>query len=140
MNITRIIKSFYMGRNMTKHLKKNVGDIPKKKDSEKIMPLEFFQRYFQNTVFGINKALGSDGTMNASGAYYVMALNIQDPNHNVGYDFVEYIIDSIHKEITATQQGELKDFKFHHYSLIMHLILFKNVDIFDQSFFESTQE
>lgn len=42
--------------------------------------------------------------------------------------------------MTTAQQGELKDFKFHHYSLIMHLILSKNSDIFDQNFFESTQE
>ena len=40
-----------------------------------------------------------------------MALNIHNPNHNFGYDFVEYIIDSIHKEITISQQGDLKDFK-----------------------------
>lgn len=85
-------KSFYMGKNLTRHIpkvKKDVGEIPKKRDVDKSMPLDLFQRYFQNTGFGIDKALGSDGTMNALGAYYCMALNIQDPNHYVGYYFVE---------------------------------------------------
>ena len=95
-----------MGRNMTKHIpsvKKNVGEIPKKRDIEEIMPLEFFQRYFQNIVFGINKVLGSDGTMNALGWHYVMALNIQEPNTNFGYDYVIYIIKKIHDEINTAQ-------------------------------------
>ena len=78
-------------------------DIPKKKEIENFIPLEFFQRYFQNILFGINKALGSDGTINAMGVHYVMDLNIKDPNHNVGYNFVEYIIDRIDEEITTSQ-------------------------------------
>ena len=69
-----------------------------------------------------------------------MALNIQDPNHIIGYDFVDHIIEGIYKEITATQQEDLENFTFHYYSLLIHLILFKNLDIFDQSFFDSTQE
>ncbi len=97
-------QNLYMGRNMTRHIpptKKNVGKIPKKKDLDKYMPLKFFQRYFKNTVFGINKVLGLDGTMEALGGHYIMPLNIQDPNHNIGYDFVDIIIESIHKEITT---------------------------------------
>ena len=53
----------------------------------------------KNTIFGLNKALGSDGTMCAIGAHYIMALKIQDPNTNVGYDFFEYIINKIHDKI-----------------------------------------
>ena len=52
-------------------------------------------------MFRVYKVIGSNGTMNALGAYYVMTLNIQDPNHYVGYDFVEYIIEIFHKEITT---------------------------------------
>lgn len=136
-------KNFYMGRVMTRHIpssKKDIGDIIKRKEVERIMSLELFQRNFQRIVFGINKDLGLVGTMNTLGAYSIIALNIQDPSHNIGYDFMEYFIDRIHEEIIVVQQGKLENFKFHHYSLIMHLIMFKNVDMFDQSFFESTQE
>ena len=83
-------KSFYMGRNMTKHIpstKRNVGYIPKRKDIDKCMPLEFFQRYFQNTMFGINTVLGLDGTMEALGGQHIMALNIQEKNHNIRLGF-----------------------------------------------------
>lgn len=104
------------------------------------MPLELFQRYFQNIVFGLNKVLGSDRTMNTLGGHYAMELNIQCPNTNVGYDYVTYIINKIHDEIIVAQQGQLESFRFCHYSLIMHLILFKNVDSFDQSFFECVEE
>ena len=40
--------------------------------------------------------------MNALGYEYIIALDIQDPNHNVWYDFVEYIIDRMHEEIEAS--------------------------------------
>ena len=63
------------------------------------MPLEFFQRYFLNTFFGLNKVLGSNGTMNSLARYYLITLNIQDLNTNVGYDYVTCIIENIHEEI-----------------------------------------
>ena len=99
-------KSFYMCREMTKNIpmsKKEKGKIPKKKEVDKIMPFEFFQRYFQNTIFGLNKVLGLDGTMNALRGHYVIELNIQNPNTNVGYDYVTYMIDKIHEEIIVAQ-------------------------------------
>ena len=88
----------------------------------------------------MNKVLDSDGTINALGGHYVMAFNIQDANTNVEYDYVTYIIDKIHEEIIAAQKGQLENSRFPHYSMIMYLIMLKNVDVFDQIFFESTEE
>lgn len=73
-------KSFYMGRVMTIHipmLRKEKGEIPKKKEVGDFMPFECFQRYMHNIVFGFNKALGSKGTMNSLGGHYIIALKIQ---------------------------------------------------------------
>ena len=42
-------KNFYMGQEMTRHIPmshEEKGEITKKKDIEKMMPLEFLQRYF----------------------------------------------------------------------------------------------
>ena len=94
----------------------------------------------KNSIFPLNKALGSYGTMYTTSVQYIMAFNIQDPNTNVGYDFVKYIITKMHDEIVVAQERRLENFKFFHYSMLMHLILFRNVDLFDQSFFECIEE
>ena len=60
------------------------------------IPLSYLCAYFQKKNFGLNKLLGVDGSMDASPALYVIALDIQDPNTNVGYDFGTFIADSIH--------------------------------------------
>ena len=100
------------------------------------MPLE----YFKYTIFGLNKVLGSDGTMNATGSIYIIALDIQDIHTNVGYDFITHISNMIHNEIVSTQRGELKNFKFHHYSLLMQLNLFQNIDHIGTNFIEETKD
>ena len=58
-------------------------------------------------MYGLNKVLGMDGTTNAQGGVYIMALDIQDIQINVGYDFVTHITDMIHNEIVGAQIGEL---------------------------------
>lgn len=103
------------------------------------MSLEYFQRYLQNMMFSPNKVLGSDGNMNALGGHYVMVLNIQDPQTNIGYEYVTYIIIRIHDDIFVAQEGRLENLKFHHYSLLMHLILYTNVQFIDQIFFSKVQ-
>ena len=65
----------------------------------KTMPLDYFRRYFQNIIFGLNKVLGIDGKMNAQGRIYIIALDIQDIYANVGYYFVTHISNMIHSEI-----------------------------------------
>ena len=50
-------------------------------------------------MYGLNKVLGMDGTTNAQGGVYIMALDIQDIYINVEYDFVTHITDMIHNEI-----------------------------------------
>lgn len=72
------------------------------------IPLKYFCAYFQKIVFRLNKILGVDGSMDASPALYVIA-----------------------------QRGDLGNFKFLHYSLLMHLILFYNVGHVDSSFVEA---
>ena len=80
--------------------KKEMGEIPKKVD--KFMPMKVFYRYFQYTVFGVNRVLGVDGTMNTSSASYVMTINIQEWYTNVGYDYLKCIISMTHNKIVAT--------------------------------------
>lgn len=66
--------------------------IPRSRDNQKnmrvefpkivtdLIPLSYFCAYFQKTVFGLNKLLGVDGSMDASPALYVLALDIHDPH------------------------------------------------------------
>lgn len=102
--------------------------------------MEYFKRYFQYTVFGLNKILGRDGTMNAEGGLYIISLDIQDMHTNVGYDFITHIINKIHNEMVCAQVGELKNFKFLHYSLLMHLILHQNIGHISPTFIEEMKE
>ena len=87
---------------MFKHIlrsKKDVGDLPKK--LTETVPMEYFKSYFQYIVFGLNKILRIDGTMNAWGGIYIISLDIQDILTNVGYDFVTHITNMIHIEIVG---------------------------------------
>ena len=98
-----------------------------------------FKNYFKNTVYGFHKVMGSDGTEDCVyGSLFLMACDIQDPFHHKEYDYVAFIIDSMHRQICDAKKGEMKDFKFHHYSLMMHLILYNNIgyvsgDLIDQT-------
>lgn len=61
------------------------------------IPLSYLCAYFLKKKFRLNKLLGVDGSMDASPALYVIALDIQDPHTNVGYDFGTFIANSIHQ-------------------------------------------
>lgn len=76
-------------------------DIPKKVD--KLMPLEYCCEYFQMIVSTLNKVLGINGTMNITGAIYIIVINIQDMYTNVEYDCVKYIITVLHNGIITLQ-------------------------------------
>ena len=56
-------------------------------------------------MYGLNMVLGMDGTANAQGGVYIMALDIQDIHTNIGYDFATHMIEMIHNEIVTTQIG-----------------------------------
>ena len=134
-------KSFFSGRVMRRHIlkvKKENGKLQKKVGD--LMPLEFFYESFRYTIFRIIKLVGVDGTMNSPGHMYIMALDIQDLVHNVGYDFVEYIINRIHDEIVTAQKEELGNFRFFHYLLLMHIIIYKNIGHVSLDFIEATEE
>lgn len=108
-------KIFFTGRVMKRHIpnsKLEKGEMPKKVGD--LMPPQFFCKFFRYTIFGINKVIGIDGTNNAPSYIYIITLDIQDPKHNVGYDFMEYIINRMHDEIVAAQNGELGNFIFFH--------------------------
>lgn len=72
---------------------KLVGEIPKK--VEKMLPVENFKNYMQNPIYGLHKALGSDGSDMVYGGPYLMALNIKDPFTNIEYNYVNYIIEKM---------------------------------------------
>ena len=84
----------------------DVVDILKKLTTT--MPMEYFKPYFQNTIYGLNKVLGMDGTINSQEGVYIMALDIQDIHTNVEYDFFTHMTYMIHNEIIGAQIGECR--------------------------------
>ena len=48
------------------------------------------------------------------------------------------ILEAMKENIALAQSGEMKDFKFHHYSQLMHLILYKNVGYISPDFIDHT--
>ena len=72
---------------------KSVGDISRK--VHKMLLVEKFRNYMQNTIYGLHKALGRDGSDTVYGGAYLMSLNIQYPFTNVAYDNVNYIIEKM---------------------------------------------
>ena len=119
---------------------KQVGLIQRKVGD--FLPLIRFKNYFKNTVYGLHKVLGSDGVEDCvCGSLFLIACDIQDPFHHNEYDYVAFIINNMHKYICDAKKGVMNDLKFHHYSLLMHLILYYNIgyisgDFIDQTFDE----
>jgi hypothetical protein len=74
------------------------------------------------------------------GSLYMMASDIQDTYHNWEYDYVGYILEEMEKQIMKARAGEMKEWKFLHYSLLMHLILFRNVAYIDNKFIDQTED
>jgi hypothetical protein len=65
-----------------------------------------------------------------------MACDIQDPFHQKEYDYVAFIMDSMCNQLVNAKKGEMKNFKFHHYSLLMHLILYRNTRYISPDFID----
>lgn len=115
-----------------------MGDYPKKiKDK---MPLDKFKNYFVKTVYGVHKVLGKDGTDEVFGSEYIIARDIQDAYHACEYDYVSYILDIMRENIARAQDGNLREFRFPYYSLLMHLILYKNVGYISPDFIDQTSD
>ena len=72
--------------------------------------------------------------------FFLITCDLQDPFHNREYDYVGFIMDSMHHQIVNAKKGEMKNFKFYHYSLLMHLILYKNIGYISQDFFDQTSD
>ena len=115
---------------------KRVGDYPKK--VEKKMPLDKFKNYCFKTVYGVHKVIGIDGTHEVYGAEYIIVRDIQDSYHACEYEYVSYIVDIMKENIARAQTGDMKNFNFPYYSLLMHLILYKNVGYISLDFMDQT--
>lgn len=87
-----------MNNVMLPHIPYNVkkeGMIPKKVGD--FFPLSRFKTYFKNIVYGLHKVLGSDGAEDCVyRSLFLMASDIQDPFHHKEYDYVAFIMDSMH--------------------------------------------
>ena len=104
------------------------------------MPLELFNKYFLYIFFGVDKVIGLVGTMNDPTNLYTMDLDIQDLHYNIRHDYVTHKINFIHNEIKAAHRGEIGNFKLHHYLLLIHIILYKNIGPISLDFIEGKEE
>ena len=117
---------------------KRVDDYPKK--VEKKMPLDKFKNYFFKTIYGVHKVIGIDGTHEVYGSEYIIVRDIQDSYHACEYDYVSYILDIMRENIARAQTGDMRNFIFPYYSMLMHLILYKNVGYISPDFIDQTSE
>lgn len=104
---------------------KKVGDYQNKLD--KMMPLDKFKNYFVKTLYDVHKVVGKHGSDMVYGSVYIVDSDVQDAYHGEEYDYVAYILENMKENIELAKRGELGIFRFDHYSLLMHLILYKNM-------------
>ena len=100
--IERNVK-LYTSRVMIHHIPyelKLVGEIPKKVD--KMLLVEKFKIYIQNTIYGSHKMLGRNGSNMVYQGLYLMDLNIHDLLKNIKYDFLKYIIEMMQEQIATS--------------------------------------
>ncbi len=129
----------YIGNSMLQHIPmglKQVGDYPKKVDNK--MPLDKFKNYFVKILYGVHRVVGKDGSALVYGVEFIFAKDVQYSYHDREYDCVECILEKMKDNIGLAQNGEIGSFKFHHYSLLMHLILYKNIGYVSQDFIDDT--
>lgn len=114
---------------MLPHIPYNIKMARKiQRKGEDHLPLSRFKNFSKNNVYGLHKVLGTDGVEDCVyGSLFLMSCDIQDPFHIREYDYVGLIIESMHHQTVNANKGEMKDFKFYHCSLLMHLILYKNI-------------
>ena len=115
---------------------KKVGDYLKK--IQKNMPLDKFKSYFVKTIYGVHKVVGKDRSNEVWGAEYIIARDVQDSYHAYGYDYVIHILDIMKETIARAQIGNMRDFTFPYYSLLMHLILYKKLGYINSDFIDQT--
>ena len=60
----------------------------------------------------------------------MIILDIQNPLVNTDYDYIQYVIDRIHHGLMSVKESK-SPIEFMHYSLLMHLIMFFNINSFD---------
>ena len=87
------------------------------------MPLGKFKSYFVKTIYGVHKVVGKDGSDEVWGVEYIISRDVQDSYHACEYDYVSHILNIMKENIARAQTGNMRDFTFPYYSLLMHLIL-----------------
>ena len=100
------------------------------------MPLDKFNNYFVKSVYSVHKVVGKDGFDVVYGEEFIIARDVQDSYHVGEYDYVNHILDVMKENIARAQAKNLKDFTFPHYSLLMHLILYKNIGYISSDFID----
>ena len=80
--------------------------------------------------------VGKDRSDEVYGEKYIIARDVQESYHACEYDYVIHILDIMKENISRAQTRNMKDFNFPYYSLVMHLILYKNVGHISSNFID----
>ena len=102
------------------------------------MAMDKFKNYFVKTIYGVHKVIGKDGFDEVWGSEYIIAKDVQDAFHAYEYDYVGYILDIMKENIARARSGDMREFTFPYYSLLMHLILYRNVGYISPDFIDQT--
>ena len=117
---------------------KKVGDYPKK--IQKKMAMDKFKSYFVKTIYGVHKVVDKDRFDEVWGSEYIIARDMQDAYHACEHDYVSHILDVMKDNIAKARFGEMREFTFPYYSLLMHLILYKNMGYISSNFIDQTSD
>ena len=115
---------------------KSLVDYPK--NVEKIIPLDKLKNYFLKMVYGVHKMVGKDELDMVYGAKFIIARDVKESYHGVEYDYFKFILPKMKENIKLAQNGEMKNFYFLYYSVLMHLILYNNMGYFSLDFIDHT--
>ena len=100
--------------------------------------MDKFKNYFVKTIYGVHMVVGKDGFDEVWEAEYIIARDVQDAFHACEYDYVSHILDIMKENIAWARSGDMREFTFPYYSLLMHLILYRNVGYISPDFIEQT--
>ena len=102
------------------------------------MPMDKFKNYFVKTIYCVHKVVCKDGSDEVWGAKYIIARDVKDAYHAYEYEYVSHILDIMKNNISRERSREMREFTFPYYSLLMHLILYRNVEYISSDFIDQT--
>lgn len=103
--------------NNRKHIK--IG-----RDEKEPFPMNYFSHYFRKIVCSLYQIIGFDAPDATPKEYMHMKSNIQHVALNIVYYFSTYLVENMHKHLIDHKEGK-HWVKFWWYSLLMHMILYK---------------